>query len=305
MQFRLLFSIFFITVACVGGGFLYKNFFISQQSSKEKICIYSNKEPGVKEDVSFIKKTLKLYNIRDNQIVENPKSEPEESSVKIFFDQSKFDAAVKQNDSSFKIAIRLKNNDEETPRTTGVFLEDKSEALLEFMESIIKHPINCILFFDDIEPTKQIIDKFQELAKIKNINLKLCQLKANCNIATVLKAESQNVNAVILVASPLVMEDSGLIFEYFNSRKIPVFANHVGLIRNGAIGGFDFDTQEIAHSIAEVISNFFKNPNNINSDLLDELYPQLHLNMDVIAKLSIELDPDILDEAITVGGADL
>ena len=71
------------------------------------------------------------------------------------------------------------------------------------------------------------------------------------------------------------------------------------------MGGFDFDTQEIAHSIAEIVSSFLKDSNNIRNDLLEELYPQLHLNMDAINILSVQLDSDLLDEAVTVGGIDL
>ena len=77
------------------------------------------------------------------------------------------------------------------------------------------------------------------------------------------------------------------------------------MIRCGALGGYDYDTQEISHSIAEFASEFLKDPKNIKSDIFDELHSQLHLNMDAISRLAIQLDPDLIDEAITVGGADL
>ncbi len=306
MKLRLfLIAIAFAT--CIGGVVLYKKFFSSQPFSEKKIYIYSSKTPGVKEDISFIRKSLKLYDIKSNQIIENPKEILNDSNIKIFFDQSKFDEAITQNDLSLKIAIRLNDNsEEENSKVVGIFAEDKTEALLELVESIIKKRINCILIYDgNVESIKQNILQFQELAKIKNINLRLCPLKSNRNIATVLKEEAQDINAAIIVASTLVMAESELIFEHFNAHRIPVFANHAGLIRGGALGGFDFDTQEIAHSIAEITSSFFKDPNNIRRDLLEELYPQLHLNMDAIAKLGLKLDSDLLDEAVTMGGIDL
>jgi hypothetical protein len=306
MKLRLfLIAIAFAT--CIGGVFLYKKFFGSQQFSEKKVYIYSSKTPGVKEDIGFIRKSLKLYDIKRNQIIENPKETLNDSNIKIFFEQSQFDEAITQNDLSLKIAIRLNDNsEEENSKGVGVFIEDKTEALLELVESVIKQHVNCILIYDDnLDSIKQNILQFQELAKIKNINLKLCPLKSNRNIATVLKEEAHHINAAIIVASPLVMAESELIFEHFNAHKIPVFANHSGLIRGGALGGFDFDTQEIAHSIAEIASSFFKDQNNIRRDLLEELYPQLHLNMDIIAKLSLKLDSDLLDEAVTVGGIDL
>lgn len=305
MKFRPLFSALFVVVLCIGAGILYKIFLKSQQFSDKIIYIYGTQEPGVREDIQFFRKTLKLYDIKRTQIIENPSGATEESSIKIFFDQLKFDESVKRNDLSLKIAIRLQNNAEENPKVTGVFVEDKTEELLEFIESVVKQPINCILFFDDGGSTKQKVAKFQELAKIKKFNLKVCQLKPNQNISTVLKEEAQNVNSVILLPGRLVLEDSERMIENFSIHKIPVFANHAGLIRTGAIGGFDFDSQEIAYNVAENIIEFLKNPSNFESESLRELYSQLHLNMDAINKLGIQLDPDILDEAITVGGADL
>jgi hypothetical protein len=306
MKLRLvLIGIAFAT--CIGGVVLYKKFFSSQAFSEKKIYIYNSNTPGVKEDINFIRKSLKLYDIKHNQIIENPKETLSDSNIKIFFEQGQFDEAISQNDLSLKIAIRLNDDsEEENSKVVCICAEDKTEALLELIESVIKQSINCILIYDDnVESIKQNILQFQELAKIKNINLKLCPLKPNRNIATVLKEEAQNINAAIIVPGTLAMAESELVFEHFNAHKIPVFANHAGLIRSGALGGFDFDTQEISHSIAEIASSFFKDSNNVRRDLLEELYPQLHLNMDVIAKLGLKLDSDLLDEAVTVGGIDL
>ncbi len=306
MKLRL-FLIAIVTATCIGGVLIYKKIFTIQPFSEKKIYIYTSKAPGVKEDISFIRKAFKLYDIKHNQVIENPGQSVNEPDVKIFFDQAQFDKAINQNDKSLKIAVRLNDNTaEESDKIVGVFNEDQTESLLELIEGIVNKPVNCIIIFDaENEYLKEEIEQFQELAKIKNINLQLCPIAANRNIATVLKEKAQNINAAILIASPIVIAESELIFEYFNHHKIPVFANHAGLIRAGALGGFDFDTQEIAHSIAEIVSSFLKDSNNIRNDLLEELYPQLHLNMDAINILSVQLDSDLLDEAVTVGGIDL
>ena len=125
MKFRLLFLTIFFAVVCIGGVFLYKKLFTSQQFSEKKVYIYSAKALGVKEDIGFIKKSLKLYDIKRNQIIENPQTIPETASVKIFFDQKQFDEAVKLDDPSLKIAIRLRENYEEDCKILGVFIEDK------------------------------------------------------------------------------------------------------------------------------------------------------------------------------------
>ena len=305
MKFRPLFSALFVIVLCISLGGLYKIFLKSQQFSDKIIYIFGAQAPGVREDIQLFKKTLKLYDIKRAQIIENPEDNAEESSIKIFFDQLKFDESIKQNDSSLKIAIRLQNHAEDNPKITGVFVEDKYEDLLEFVESVVKQPMNCILFFDDNKSNKDAVARLQELATIKNFNLKICQLQSNRNIATVLKEEAKNISAVILLPSDLILQDSERIIEHFNTHKIPVFANHAGLIKAGSIGGFDFDSQEVAYNVAENIIEFLKNPNDFEGGSLSELYSQLHLNMDTINKLGIQLDPDLLDEAITVSGADL
>jgi len=115
-----------------------------------------------------------------------------------------------------------------------------------------------------------------------------------------------NINAVILIPSQLIFSDSELILEHFKMRKIPVFANHAGLIRSGALGGYDFDMQEIAHDIAEITNGYLRDEKTIKENPFEELYPQLHLNMDTIRHLGIQLESgDLLDEAVTVGGTDL
>ena len=64
--------------------------------------------------------------------------------------------------------------------------------------------------------------------------------------------------------------------------------------------------QEIAHDIAEVSNGFLRDSKTIKDNAFEGLYPQLHLNMDTIRHLGIQLEVgDLLDEAITVGGADL
>ena len=295
-----------LAATLIGGVMLYKKNIATQPNLEKKIYIYAAKTPGIKEDIGFIRKALQLYDIKPSQIVENPKQAPADQCIKIFFEQNEFDECIKKDDAALKIAVRLNDSsEEENAKIVGVFNEDKIESLLELIESVVKQPINCLLIFDANMETKQTVTQLQELAKIKDINMQFCAIVENRNIATVLKEKAQNVNAVIILAGPLVYSESELIFEHFNTHKIPVFANHSGLVRAGALGGFDFDIQEISHGIAEISTKFFKDPTNISDTVLEELYPQLHINMDTIAKLGIQLEPDLLDEAVTVGSADL
>ena len=178
--------------------------------------------------------------------------------------------------------------------------------MLELIETTIKQPLNCLLLYDQNAPqSEQVATRYEEIAKIKRINLSLCALDRNQNISSILKEKTKNINVVIMIPGKIIFNDAELILEHFKVHKIPVFANNIGLIRCGALGGYDYDTQEISHSIAEFASEFLKDPKNIKSDIFDELHSQLHLNMDAISRLAIQLDPDLIDEAITVGGADL
>ena len=299
MNIRILF-IFIIAAVAVSGIGLYKKFSFSSVDDR-RICIFSTKAPGSKDDVRFIRQALQLYDIKNNQISDN-------ASIKIFLEQKKFDEYAKKDDSSLKIGIRLDDSlEEENPNVINLPEEDDTEALLELARTIVKKSISCLLIYDEsTEHSKHIALQFQELAKIKGIDLRLCLLSSNRNISTLLKEVSQDINVVIFVPGEIVFSDSELILEYFKTKKIPVFANHAGLIRSGVLGGYDFDTQEIAHSIAEIASCFLKDQKNIKNNAFDELYPQLHLNMDTIDHLGIQLDSgDLLDEAVTVGGADL
>ena len=304
MNIRILFIVISAAVA-VGGIGLYKKLSFSSVDDR-KICIFSTKTPGSQDDVSFIRQALQLYDIKSNQITENTNCDS--AFIKIFLEQKKFDEYAKKDDSSLKIGIRLNDSlGEENPTVINLPEEDDAEALLELAKTIVKKAISCLLIYDESsEHSKRLALQFQELAKINGIELRACILSANRNIPTLLKEVSQNINAVIFVPGEIVFSDSELILEYFKTKKIPVFANHAGLVRSGALGGYDFDTQEIAHSIAEVASCFLKDQKNIKDNAFDELYPQLHLNMDTIDHLGIQLDSgDLLDEAVTVGGADL
>ena len=304
MNIRILF-IFIIAAVAVSGIGLYKKFSFSSVDDR-RICIFSTKAPGSKDDVRFIRQALQLYDIKNNQITENTNCD--NASIKIFLEQKKFDEYAKKDDSSLKIGIRLDDSlEEENPNVINLPEEDDTEALLELARTIVKKSISCLLIYDEsTEHSKHIALQFQELAKIKGIDLRLCLLSSNRNISTLLKEVSQDINVVIFVPGEIVFSDSELILEYFKTKKIPVFANHAGLIRSGVLGGYDFDTQEIAHSIAEIASCFLKDQKNIKNNAFDELYPQLHLNMDTIDHLGIQLDSgDLLDEAVTVGGADL
>ncbi len=304
MNIRILFIVISAAVA-VGGIGLYKKLSFSSVDDR-KICIFSTKTPGSQDDIRFIRQALQLYDIKSNQITENTNCDS--AFIKIFLEQKKFDEYAKKDDSSLKIGIRLDDSlGEENPNVINLPEEDDTEALLELAKTIVKKAISCLLIYDESsEHSKRLALQFQELAKINGIELRACILSVNRNISTLLKEVSQNINAVIFVPGEIVFSDSELILEYFKIKKIPVFANHAGLIRSGALGGYDFDTQEIAHSIAEVASCFLKDQKNIKDNAFDELYPQLHLNMDTIDHLGIQLDSgDLLDEAVTVGGADL
>jgi hypothetical protein len=308
MNIRIFFIVIIAAVA-IGGISFYKKF-SSSPIDKTTICIFSSNTPGTKDDIRFIRQALQLYDIKRDQIIENPKLnyECENTFIKIILDQKKFDKCTKKDDSSLKIGIRLHDHpEEENPKIISLFEEDNTEALLDLAKTIVKKTVICLLVYDkSSEHSKRLAMQYQELAKIKEVDLRLCVLSANRNIPTLLKEVSENINAVIFVPGEIVFSDSELILEFFKIKKIPVFANHAGLIRAGALGGYDFDTQEISHSIAEISSCFLRDTKNIKSDAFDELYPQLHLNMDTIGHLGIQLDSeDLLGEAVTVGGADL
>lgn len=297
-------SIIAIVSATIGGIILYKKNSHAQVDEKI-VCIFSSNISGTKEDIRSIRQALQLYNIKREQIVENPISES--GYIKIFFDQQKFDEYIKKDDSSLKIAVRLqKHSEEENSRITGIFANEKNEALFELIEIIVKKPISCLLVYDEnSEYSKHLVTQYQELANIKEIKLRLCPISSNRNVSSALKEVDYNINAVIVIPGQIIFQDAERILEYFKIHKIPVFANHSGLVRSGALGGYDFDTTEIAHSIAEVISNFLKDTEKVETAIFDTLYQQLHLNMDTINYLNIQLDSDLLDEAVTVGGADL
>ncbi len=299
-----IFSIVIITAVAVGAVFLYKKF-SSTPIDEKTICIFSSNAPGTKDDIRFIRQALQLYDIKRNQVIENKNCET--ACIKIFLEQKKFDESIETDDESLKIGVRVHDSlEQENPRIIGVFEEDNAESLLELVEAVVKQPITCLLVYDESsEHSKRLATQYQELAKIKEIPLHLCVLSSGRNVATLLKEVGQNINAVIFVPGQIVFQDAELILEHFKAHKIPVFVNHAGLIRIGALGGYDFDTIEISHVIAEVASSFLGDAKNIKSAAFDELYPQLHLNMDTIGHLGIQLDPDLLGEAVTVGGADL
>lgn len=299
-----IFFIVIIAAVTLGGIGLYKKFSNASVDSKA-ICIFSSNAPGAKNDVRSIRQALQLYEIKRDQIIENKSCE--RACIKIFLDQNSFDETIKKDDASLKIGVRLRDSlEEEDSKVMSVFEEDNGESLIELVETTVKSPISLLLVYDEAnEHSKRLANQYQELAKIKEMPVRLCALTASQNISTLLKEVDQNINAVICIPGPILFQDAELILEHFKTHKVPVFVNHAGLIRSGAFGGYDFDITEIAHSIAEVSSSFLRDPNNVKTAAFSELYPQLHLNMDTIKYIDIQLDPDLLDEAITVGGADL
>lgn len=305
MNVRIVFIVIMIA-ATMGGFTLYKKF-LSAPIDEKKICIISVNTPGVKDDIRFIRQALQLYDIKRSQIIETKNLNCENAIIKVILDQKKFDECIKKNDSSLKVGVHTHNYSEEDPKTINVLEEDNTQLLFELIGTVVKGPVSCLLIYEEgDEYSRNSAMQFQELFKIKEIKLHLCALSANRNVSTVLKETSQDINAVIFIPGQLVFRDSELMLEHFKAKKIPVFANHAGLVRIGALGGYDFDSQEIAHGIAEITYAFLRDEKNIKNDAFDELYSQLHLNMDTIDHLNIQLDSDdLLDEAVTVGGADL
>lgn len=299
-----IFFIVIVAVAAVGGISIYKKFTSANLEGKV-ICIFSSNAPGTKDDIHSIRQALQLYDIKSHQILQNKNSKT--ARIKIFLEQNAFDEFIKQDDASLKIGVRLRDSlEEENPKVMGIFEEDNIEPLFELVEAIVKQPISLLLVYDESsERSKRLATQYQELAKLKEVSIRLCVLTASRNIATLLKEVGQNINAVICIPGQIVFQDAGLILEHFKYHKTPVFINHAGLIRSGAFGGYDFETTEIAHAIAEVSSSFLQDPNNVKSTSFNELYPQLHFNMDTLSHLGVKLNSDLLDEAVTVGGADL
>ena len=303
MNIRIFFIVIIAAVA-MGGIGIYKKFSTTPVEGGG-ICIFSSNAPGVKDDICSIRQALQLYDIKNHQITQNKPCET--ACIKIFFEQNAFDESIRQEDACLKIGIRLRYPlEEDDQKVIGVFEEDNAESLFELVEIIVKKPISLLLIYDETSKySKALVTQYQELAKIKEVPLRLCALTTSQNIPTLLKEVGQNINAVILIPGQIVFQDAELILEHFKIHKVPVLVNHAGLIRSGAFGGYDFDTTEIAHGVAEVSSGFLQDKNDIKSAYFNELYPQLHLNMDALGHLGIELDSDLLDEAVTVGGADL
>jgi len=301
--------IFFIIsaiVILVGGISLYKKIFMLN-SDQRKICIYKSNVPGAKNDMQLISQALQLQDIKKHQIINDSATGCKNAPLKIFLEQDKLDEQIKNsNDESLKIGINLQNPvDDEDSKTIGLIKENNIQQLLEFIGNVVKTPIHCLIIYDDQDLfSKNLIAQYEEIAKIKKIHFQPFALLAKQNIATILKTVSSNINTVILLPSPLIFSDFELILEHFKMKKVPVFTNHAGLIRAGALGGYDFDMQEVAHDIAEICSNFLLG--SVKKDAFEEVYPQLHLNMDTIRHLGIQLESeDFLDEAVTMSGSDL
>lgn len=302
MNARILFIVI-ITTVTAGGAMLYKNFSAKHHPQKE-ICVFVPHTQVAKNDLSLLTQELKLLGIEKDQITQN---QDVNSIVKIFFDQHEFEEWAKKDDLSLKIAVRLhKTLLEDGPKVIGIFEEDKAELLLELVETTIKSPIRCLLICDEnTEQSKKLAQRYQELAKIKGISMVTLILKANDNVASHLKGIENTANSIVIIPGKIILKEIELILEHFKHHKIPVFANHIGIIRQGALGGYDFDAQEIAHSIAQVVAGYIKDPKNIRSNPFDDLCAQLHLNMDTISRLGTQLDAELIDEAVTVGGVDL
>lgn len=273
------------------------------------VCLYFVKQLGEKDQLDALYADLKTINVSKKQVIENPVVDIKGTKVKIFFDQSKFDSIAVADNSHLNIGIGLKNSFEidEHKKIIGVFDHDKMLNLVELVQKILPETKDFLVVYEqDHKNSSDNLKKLKDLLALKGIHLRECVLDRKCNVATQLKDISKTIQAVIMLPSELILQEEELILEHFKSVKVPVFANHVGLIKSGALAGFGYDVQDISYAVTQVIGEYLESDGQeINDDILAELMPQLHVNMDVLKHLGINLSDGLLDEAVTVGSADL
>jgi hypothetical protein len=290
-------------------------FFASQSSynpfvkSNPLLCVYTKNQLGMKDQLVSLYTELKTIDISKKQIVENPATETKSVKVKLFFDQEKFNAISPLDNSVLNVAIGLKNSfeNDEHAKIVGIFDQDKILGLVELVQKLLPNAKEFLVVYNgNHNQSLDCLKKINSIMALKSIKLHECKLDKRLNLATQLKDISKTVQAVIFLPDDLVFQESELIFEHFKSLKIPVFANHVGLIKSGALAGFAYDIQDVAYAITQLISEYLEsNCQVVNDDLLAELMPQLHVNMDVLKHIGINIADGLLDEAVTVGGSDL
>lgn len=308
MNARYIFSIsIFFVIVC--GLFFFNSSHFSFSKKDPLICFYLNKNISEKGEVDFLYKELKNRNFDKKQIIENPVNTIDGIKVNVFFDQHKFDNLSTVNQDVLNIAVGLKNSfeNDECPKIVGAYEQDKMLNLLELIQKFKADCKEILVIYDPADSTSaKNIAKLHKIFALKNLVLRECALDKNRNLATELKQASVVVQAVILIPSDLVIGESELVLAHFKPHKIPVFANHLGLIKSGALAGFCYDIQDLAYGVAQLISEYFDSKmQEINDDLLAELMPQVHVNMDVLKNTDVHIADGLLDEAVTVGGADL
>lgn len=273
------------------------------------ICLYRSDQLGEKEQIAALYAELKNVDISKKMVVENPVGDVKNAKVKIFFDQGKFDSLSQLDNAFLNIAIGLKNSFEtnENEKIVGVFDHDKILNLIEFVQKLMPHSKDFLVIYDkNHKDNENNLKKLRDILALKGIQIHECALDKKLNVASQLKDLSQTIAAVILLPSELLLQEAELILEHFKGAKIPVFANHVGLIRSGAFAGFGYDVQDMSYAVAQLISEYLESEEQeINDDLLAEIMPQLHVNMDVLKHIGLNVEDGLLDEAVTVGSEDL
>lgn len=299
-----------IIVFLVGLSFFaYKSPYSPFAKSDPLICLYRSDQLGEKEQISALYAELKNVDISKKMVVENPVGDVKNAKVKIFFDQSKFDSVSQLDNAFLNIAIGLKNSFEtnEHEKIVGVFDHDKILNLVEFVQKLMPSSKDFLVIYDkNHKDNENNLKKLESLLALKGINFHQCGLEKKLNLASQLKGVSRTIQAVIILPSDLILQESELILEHFKNIKVPVFVNHVGLVKSGAFAGFGYDVQDMSYAVAQLISEYLESEGQeINDDLLAEIMPQLHVNMDVLKHIGLNVEDGLLDEAVTVGSEDL
>lgn len=277
----------------------------SKEVSFVSIAIHEDSTLAKEESKSLVS-LFKTSGISKSNISLNPSKS--NYDINIFLDQKKFDECLKNDKDSLKIAIRLNDSFEnrENNNVVGVFEKDKYVFLIDFIQKISPSLKKLLVLHDNNIANKNYLKTIIDYSSVKGINVEVVCLDKKNNVSTILKGFSNSIDAVILISGDYILSESEIILEHFKNVKIPVFANNFYLIKSGAFAGFDYDSQEIFNSIANLINIYVEsNKKTINDDLLESLSYQLHINMDSMRHLNLKVDDGLLDEAITVSGSDL
>lgn len=288
----------------VGGAFLYKR---STRCVVPIAAIYCDESAENKREVDTFIKIIKNYGITFKTVHSSTQSQ--DTKAYVFFDQKMFDEFDKKNESLLKILVRLRETYEiqEISNIVGFFCKDKYSQTLDFVQRIMPSVSNVLVLSDirDKNYNKSFIENITVYAREKGINILHLEVDDKKNLSSVLKEIPGKVQAVLAIPSEYILKESEVILHHFKNKKIPVFANSALFVRLGALAGFDYDNEELFHDIANIIMNFDKdNSKTVGEDTLANLTYQLHVNMDTLRTLNIDLDEGILDEAVTVGSAD-